>query len=128
MIYQIRRSPIFLRDVEDFGKYCSAYSREFVEEQFERLTFAVETLIAEAPGLGPILYIRESRIALTCFVSVSGRVFGSSIRSTRKREQSTSSVFGARRAIHDALQSEAGHHTADFHPILALGTADPTVF
>lgn len=49
MIYQIRRSPTFLRDVEDFGRYCSDYSREFVEEQFERLTFAIETLIAGAP-------------------------------------------------------------------------------
>ena len=51
MAYRIRRSPIFLRDVEDFGRYCADYSLEFADEQFEieRLTFAIETLTAEAP-------------------------------------------------------------------------------
>ena len=49
MAYRIRHGPIFLRDVEDFGRYCADYCLEFADEQFERLTFAIETLIAEAP-------------------------------------------------------------------------------
>ena len=98
MAYRIRRSPIFLRDVEDFGRYCADYSLEFADEQFERLTFAIETLIVEAPLTW----------AYTCFVSVSERDFGSSIRSTKKRAPSTSSAYGARRAIPGGLRSNAG--------------------
>jgi hypothetical protein len=98
MAYRIRRSPIFLRDVEDFGRYCADYSLEFADEQFERLTFAIETLIVEAP----LTWV------YTCFVSVSERDFGSSIRPTKKRAPSASSAYGARRAIPGGLRSNAG--------------------
>ena len=49
MAYRLWRSSAFLDDLDAFGGHCADYHPDFAEEQFTRLTFAIETLIAESP-------------------------------------------------------------------------------
>jgi hypothetical protein len=49
MSYHIQRSGWFARDVEEFGRYCSAYSATFAMRQFDRLDYAIRVLIGESP-------------------------------------------------------------------------------
>lgn len=49
MNYRLWRSSAFLADVNDFGLYCSDYHPAFAEQQFDRLSFALETLISDSP-------------------------------------------------------------------------------
>ncbi len=49
MAYRIWRSPAFLADIEAFGRYCASYTIPFAEDQFSRLNFIIENLIAETP-------------------------------------------------------------------------------